>query len=868
MSPPPVEEVAFLFTDIEGSTRLWEEYPDAMRGALARHDAIIKSAIARTGGHIFKTMGDAFCAAFPTTQEALDAALSAQSALTAEPWETHLALKVRMALHRGESERRAGDYFGPPVNRVARLLAAGHGGQVLLSDAARGALRGLPADAALINLGNYLFKDLTEPMTVWQLNHPALAADFPPLRSQDYQRNNLPASVYGFIGREREVADVQRLLNTRLVTITGIGGTGKTRLVLHIGESRLADFSHGVWFVPLAPVTDTDAVALTIANALDIREIRGEDQLQSLCTALRERHMLLILDNCEHLLKPVNTAVEAILRHCPRVTIVATSREPIGVVGEQVYPLAPLSEQDAVRLFTERALLARPNFAVAKSAPTISRLCRRLDNLPLALELAAARVRVLSLEQIEERLDDRFRLLSENGESPLRTLVEWSHELLNEREQMLLARLSVFSDGWTLEAAETVCADECIDRWAVLDLLTELLEKSLLIAEDRPAGARYRMLETLRQYARERLEAQGGIDSLLRHHADYYRDFAEQIVANPAIRESEEGLQAIEAEYENLRSALDYYGQVEDGGEAGMRLAVSLGAFWLVRGHYGEGRGHYEVVMSHPGAQEPTPLRARCANVAGNLAYHQGDYEAALTLYRQALDIHHQTANVDGTAVGLNNVGSVYSDQEKYDEAYAYFKEALAIRRRLNEPTRLAGILINLGNLRIRQGDIAGAVPIYQEAYDLAIRADYPMAQMYAADCLGYAACMRRDPYAAREWYAKALPLSRDLGNPQIGANILLGLAFAARLDRHATVAARFSGAQEALREEIGAPMEAAYREEYSRHLTEVRVILGDRLFTAIFRAGRSINRDDVWTEALRYAVNPDDVADDTVFGV
>lgn len=865
---PPQGVVAFLFTDIEGSTRLWEQYPEAMRAVLARHDTLLRTIIETNGGYVFKTIGDAFCAAFPTAFEALRAAILAQRSLIHEPWESGLQLKVRMALHIGDTEYRNGDYFGPTLNRVARMLSVGHGGQVLISEIFREGLTEMPSSVMLVDLGKHPLKDINEPIAIWQVVHPDLPAGFPPLRSLSPQRTNLPAPTTAFIGREREVADIKRLAAMRMVTVTGIGGTGKTRLCLEVGATRMDEFPNGVWFVGLEHVTDPAQVPQMVAEAMGVRETPGKDLTQSLGDALRDQHLLLILDNCEPVIRGVTDLSDYLLRACPQVHILATSQEPLGVTGELVYPLLPLPEPDAIRLFADRAVLARPNFAVASNGPAIARLCRRLDGLPLALELAAARVKMLTLEQIEERLDDTFRLLTDGGQPTLRTLIDWSYEQLHERERTLLARLGVFVGGWTLESAEAVCADERIVKWEVLDLLTELLDKSLLISEDRGMGARYRMLETIRQYSRERLAQSGEEEQVRRNHAVYFLEYAEVIVKDALRRGSEEGLNAIEREYDNLRAALDYLAAAPDGGEAGMRLTTSLAPFWEVRGHWREGRARCAVALAHPSAQEPTYARAVTSDKAGRLAYLLGDYEDALRHYDEALTIFHQLQDPSGTATSMNNIGSVHSDMGEYERAYGMLKEALAIRRRREEPMMVTEILINLGNVRLRQGDVEGALPNYLESYRLSTRINYPMGQMYASDCLGYAAYRMGNATVAREWYSKALPMARELGSPAQTANILCGLAQTARLDRHYTLAARFSGVQEALREEIGAPLQPAYQEEYARHIAETKAILGEGLFNPIFQAGKTMSRKDAWKEALHYALAPEEAADETIQGI
>src|SRR5579871_4949806 len=491
----PSGTVTFLFTDIEGSTHLWEEHPEAMRTALARHDALVRGVIERHNGHVFKTVGDAFCAAFPTASEAVHAALAAQQALISEPWPAPLTIKVRMALHTGAAEVRDNDYFGQPLNRVARLLAAGYGGQALLSQTTYDLTHdALPPSVRLKTLGAHRLRDLNRPEPVFQLLHPDLPAEFPALKSLDnvFLPNNLPQQLTSFIGREREMAEIRSLLErSRLLTLTGIGGSGKTRLTLQAAAEVLGQYPDGVWLVELASLTDPDLIPQTVASALNLTEQAARSYTQTLIDHLQAKTLLLILDNCEHLIPACARLCYALLRICPRIKILASSREGLGIAGEMTYrvpslslpdskqslPLERLRQYEAVRLFIERAQLHKPDFTLTdQQAPALASVCHRLDGIPLALELAAARIRSLSVEEINTRLDNRFRLLTGGSrtalprQQTLRALIDWSYDLLTDQEKRLLCRLSVFAGGWTLEAAERVCAGEneageAIEEW-------------------------------------------------------------------------------------------------------------------------------------------------------------------------------------------------------------------------------------------------------------------------------------------------------------------------------------------------------------------------------------------------------------------
>ena len=485
MSELPTGTVIFLFTDIEGSTRLWEEHPDAMRLALERHDTLLTAAIETNNGRVFKTVGDAFCAVFSTATDALDAAIQVQlnlrnlqpSAVTSD-----LPLKVRLALHVGAAELRDADYFGPTVNRVARLLSVGHGGQILLSGAVQELVRDdLPPGVSLRDLGQHRLRDLQRAEHVYQVVHTELPADFPPLRSLNELPNNLPQQMTSFIGREKEIAEIRQMLATsRLVTLTGAGGTGKTRLSLQVAAEVMGEFPDGVWLVEFASLADPGLVPQTVATALSVREEPGRPIIQTLVDHLKAKTLLIVLDNCEHLLSASAQLTETLLRSCTHVRILASSREGLGIVGEHTYrvpsltvpdprqmlPIEKLSQYEAVKLFIDRALMVQPAFAVNnQNAPAVAHICHRLDGIPLAIELAAARVKAMSVEQISQRLNDRFRLLTGGSrtalprQQTLRALIDWSYDLLSDKEKTLLRRLSVFAGGWTLEAAEKVCSD-------------------------------------------------------------------------------------------------------------------------------------------------------------------------------------------------------------------------------------------------------------------------------------------------------------------------------------------------------------------------------------------------------------------------
>ncbi len=609
----PTGTVTLLFTDIEGSTRLWEAEPESMTRGLRRHDEILRSSIELAGGYVFKTVGDAFCAAFSTAEAALAAVLSAQRALVGQEWPTTQPILVRMGLHTGACEERDNDYFGPAVNRVARLESAAHGGQVLLSGATAELLwQSLPDGVTLRDLGAHRLKDLGRPEQVFQLEADFLPSAFPPLASLDNPDlpNNLPGQLSAFIGRERELAEVRTLAATaRLVTLTGSGGSGKTRLALQAAVELLDVALDGVWFADLAVVTEGEQVPGAVAAALELPDHSGPAVLASILEVLADQHAVIVLDNCEHVIDDAARFCEQVIRYCPRVRFLATSREPLGIEGEWVYRVpsmslpprdalsaADLAGSDSVTLFVERAKSHEPGFVLDDAAaPLVATICRRLDGIPLALELAAARLSSMSLRHLSERLDQRFRLLtggSRNAlprQQTLQATVDWSFDLLSTGERETLRRLSVFAGGFELEAAEAICAAGGIDAIDVMDLLGSLVDKSLVLAErtamEGAESVRYRLLETVRQYAAQELfksASEEELTAIRDRHAAFYLRVAEE--AGPALTGRRQGhwLRRLDAEWENLRAA---FGHLADAGrtEDVLRLATALQRFAVSR---------------------------------------------------------------------------------------------------------------------------------------------------------------------------------------------------------------------------------------------------------------------------------------------
>ncbi len=540
----PTGTVTFLFSDIEGSTRLWEAVPERMADAVARHDGIVRAAVSARGGFVFSTGGDGFAIAFQRAGDALAAALDAQQQLVTEAWPDGAAVRVRMALHTGEVEERDGNYFGPSLNRAARLMSAAHGGQVVCSAVTASLVANQRLDGAgLVELGRHRLRDLSEPEVVFQLVHPALPSEFPPLRSLDRYPGNLPVQATSFVGRERELVEYAKALEeTRVLTLSGVGGVGKTRMAVQLAADVVPTFPDGAWLVELAPVASPDAMEEAIMSALGLQQRPGTAAQRALLDFFRERRLLLVLDNCEHLLGPVAAFVDSVVAAAPGIKVLATSREGLAVPGERTVTVPSLGlpgtgataeealETPAVRLFIDRAAEVDSAFTVAPGEPhTIARLCERLDGIPLAIELAAARAKGMTPGEIITHLDRRFRLLTRGRRTAttrhqtLRNTIDWSYELLDEAERTVLRRLAVFHGSFGLPAAEAIVADEDLDPFDVVDLVVRLVEKSLVVADPGPAGTRYRLLETIRDYAWERLEDVDEVDQVAEAHARLLR---------------------------------------------------------------------------------------------------------------------------------------------------------------------------------------------------------------------------------------------------------------------------------------------------------------------------------------------------------
>lgn len=794
MSNLPSGTVTFLFTDIEGSTKIAQEHPEAMTLLLARHHEILNQSIQAYNGYVFQIVGDAFCAAFHSPREALSAALGAQQALHSEAW-SPVPIKVRMGIHTGKAEIQANnEYRGYlTLSHVQRLMSVAHGGQVLISHAAREFVHAeLPEGVTLRDMGERRLKDMLRPEHIYQLVSPSLPGDFPPIKTLDLRQHNLPAQMTSFIGRETEMNEVKQILRDhRLVTLTGSGGAGKSRLSLQVGTECLSQFPDGVWLAELAPVTDPAFVVQTLLSIFNLREGSHQSPLNTLVDHLRAKNSLLILDNCEHLIETCAQASDALLRSCPDLRILASSREALGIGGEVTYrvpsldipnpanipPLDHLERVDSIRLFIERAATAKPGFTLTKdNAASLTQICFRLDGIPLAIELAAARVKVLTPEQIAARLDDRFRLLTGGSrtalprQQTLRAMIDWSYSLLSEPEKTLFRRLAVFVSGWTLEAAEAVCrAEEGPD---ILDLLTRLVDKSLVLSDESAGEIRYHRLETIRQYSRERFLETEEVEIMRDRHLDFFVQFAELV--DEKLKGSDQVLwqSRMAAEQDNLRAALEW--GLSRKPDSALRIAGAANLFWTAGGYSAEGFRWTQKALEQVD-QTPLPsdvpneqrltARARALRGLTRLYLGLGDNASAKRAAEESIALYRQSQDLGGLAFALVILAYPLEFLGEREQAEAALQESYAIARAEGDVyvicrslNRLVRVIVDLYH------DLDLAQSYMEESLRLAREAGLRSQEAQAAESLGFIAIHRNDYDTARLYLRQSMDIYQEIG--------------------------------------------------------------------------------------------------------
>jgi predicted ATPase/class 3 adenylate cyclase len=909
-----VETLTFLFTDIEGSTALLRRLGEGVYAqALADHHSLIRSGLAAHEGEEVGTHGDAFFAVFSSPSACVAAVAQIQHALAAHEWPEGEQIRVRMGVHTGEAAQTDTGLVGLDVHRAARVAAIAYGGQVLLSETAAALVRdSLPAGMALRDLGAHRLKDLGRPEQIFQLDAPGLRAEFPPLRSLDNPAlpNNLPAQLAAFVGRERELSQVRALIgSSRLVTLTGPGGSGKTRLSLQAAAELLDGSGDGVWLVELAAVAEEDAVAPAIGEALGIATRPGRRVPELLLDALAPQDVLIVLDNCEHLIGACAKIAETIVRRCPRVHLVATSREPLGIGGETIYRVPPLSlpgpadgvpapgSSDAVALFVERAKEQGVSLPVdEETGPLIVSICARLDGMPLAIELAAARLRSLSLGALHDRLDQRFRLLTGGSrtalerQQTLQATVDWSYSLLNRAEQSLLRRLSVFAEGFDLDAAEQVCGFGDIETLEVTGLLGSLVDKSLVVAEPAGNAVRYRLLETIRQFAAERLGEAGDEEAAVAAaHGQYFLEAAEAAAPHLDERDQGEWFTRLDTDQANLRRAAEHAARDPDGTAQVLRFGAALHSYWMARSRTEEELALLAPVLERPDARTHGGLFGLgLANAA--LAARAGpvDLTTAQQLGEQAVEFARQLRDDRVLIRSLAALCDVYYFAGEPDRGRPLGQEAVERARQLGDDVLLAASLtayllasdlIDPARSELlfaeaiacteRSGHHLINSYLHNNASVHALRvgnlpaarahlehADKAMAAIGATSHhvlvnLGWVLRQEGDPDGARARFAAGLRLSRRSGERSGLAYSTLGLACVAADLGDPHQAAGLHGVAQALLDQIGEPWqdpEAGYRQD---SLHQVRACLGEEQCERAYADGMTLSLDQALDLAL-----------------
>jgi predicted ATPase/class 3 adenylate cyclase len=841
----PSGTVTFLFTDIEGSTKLLHELGDEYAEALAGHRQVLRQAFAAHGGAEVDTQGDAFLVAFARAKDAVVAAADAQRALADG------LIRVRMGVHTGEPIRTDEGYAGMDLHRGARIGAAGHGGQVLVSQTTRDLVEeDLPDALALRDLGEHRLKDLTRSQRIFQLVAEGLDREFPALTTLDSRPTNLPAQSTALVGRERELADVVDLLrrpDVRLLTLTGPGGAGKTRLALQAAADLLDDFPDGAFFVALAGIAEASLVLPTIGHTLGVKESGGLSLAEAVANFLRDRQLLLVLDNFEHVAEAAPQVIELVLEG-PSLKALVASRAPLHVSGEQEYPVPELAEVDGIALFSERAQAMKPDFRLNGDARAVAEICRRLDGLPLAIELAAARAKVLSPSALLERLERRLPVLTGGArdlpdrQRTLRDTIAWSYELLDESEQQLFSRLAVFPASFTLEAAEAICE-------ADLDTLTSLVEKSLA----RQADGRFSMLETIREYARECFEASGELDQIRRRHLEFFLALAEEAKTDLELdRRSATWLELLELEHDNSRAGLE---SARELGEHSLelRLVSALCIFWEARSHLDEGRKRIaEAFASNPDA--PVSLRGDALRYSALMAHKQGDFQAARALSEEAAAGHEATGDMRGLAHALNLLGVVSAGEGDLDRAKALYDQSHSIREQLGDTTGIQSSMHNLGLVALDQADFDEARRQLEAAVAFAQKNELERQIANSLTDLGFAVLGQAQHQEARVVFEEALRQCSELGWKENMAYSFVGLAAVSTATGDLERGARILGQVESLGEEIHLKLERYARTTRDQTQQDLESRLGSARFAWCFEEGRSSPFEDAISLALANA--------------
>ena len=919
----------FLFTDIAGSTKLWEEFPEEMEIALAKHDQLISDVIDEYGGHVFKMVGDAVHAVFESPMAALEAAVVCQRTLLIGPKVEEKPLSVRMSLHAGVCLEREGDYLGPTVNRISRLLSAAHGGQVILSQAMTDALQGrLPEGVRLRDLGQHRLKDLGHPEQIYQVVAAGLPEEISQLKTLEFRPHNLPTSTSSFVGRSGEIEELQALSSaSRLLTLTGPGGIGKSRLALQVAAEVVDEYSDGVFFVPLAAVRDQSLVPKALADALQVPISEKKKVVDLLTGYLIQRQLLLILDNFEQVVG-AGPFLGSLLMSCPHLRIIVTSRQRLDIYGEYEYPVPVmnmpgeilpqdwrlLANNDAVSLFLQRAQASNPEFALsAENAEDVVCVCRKLDGLPLAIELAAPRIRFFSPASLNQKLDSRLGFLTSgprdapSRQRTLRRAIDWSYDLLDSNEKTLFSRLGVFVSGWTLGAAEEVCMQDLvpdellnssqqnfierksIESDDIFELLTSLVDKSLLqmnVAED--GEPRFNMLETIREYALERLTERNEHEFIHRRHLQYFVALVES-VEDRHEQMTPSTIKQLSAEHDNFTATLSWsLGSeqheitIKDRLYA-TRLVIALRMYWYIRGYLEEGRHWLNLSLSQ--VTERNISRAKALLASGMLAWQQGDYELSKADLEESAAIFRELDDKPGLAEAGHYLGHLSFDQRDYQGAQGFFEESLEHFRALNNETFSLILLSDTGMVAYHKHDLETARERFEAALegfrrqgkesnaadqlnrlgDIArMDNDYKKAaSLYDEslilfrefdDTLGIASCLHKlgqvclhhEKFSqARDLFSESLTLQQEMGNKQGIGECLAAFAGLAGITGESDAAARLGAATELFLEELGAPLSPADKFEFTRVQEIVLEAVGASRYRDLCVEGRVMTLDE-----------------------
>ncbi|HET7338872.1 MAG TPA: BTAD domain-containing putative transcriptional regulator [Candidatus Dormibacteraeota bacterium] len=852
----PSGMMTFLLTDVEGSTRRWDRNPAAMQQAMEIHDAVLGRAINAHGGMQVESgrEGDSILAVFRRATDAVACGVEVQASLASQRWPEGADVHIRVAIHTGEAELRGGHYFGPTVYRCARLLATGFGDQILLTQATHDVVVDtLSGGVGLRDLGRHRLRDLERPERIFQVTGAGLRSEFPPLNSLDPRRHNLPISPTRFIGRESELAEISdRLAAHRMVTLVGPGGTGKTRLALQAAADNIDRFADGVWCVEFASVREPDLVPQTVAEALGVREEAGRPLIRTLLDRWRDRKFLLVMDNCEHLIPAIVRLADELLRSCEHIRLIATSREALRVNGEAIMRVGPLAEHDGVSLFVERSAAAEVGFRMTEeNAPVIAQICRRVEDIPLAIELAAGRSRMMSPAEILARLQESFSVLAggsrsfEGRHETLSTAIDWSYWLLSDEEQRLLRSLSVFFGGFTLDAAEAVFGES---ERPTLELLGQLIDKSLVAAQAMPdSSTRYVLLETVREYAHHKLRENDEHADAHTRHARYFAalvDASRAGIIGPARRG---WVQRLSTEIDNIRMVFEL--STLPTREI-LAMAAGLGDFWEARAAYTEARAQLDAALALD--LQPSPERADALQAAGLVAWAQGDQAAATGYTTEALRLSRNFGDRKEEALCLQQLAQVATQEGDFDRARPYVMEAVEIAASGGFQQIQALCEWRLGFIALFTGDLDGAKKHYEASLAISQLIGDPEMMGNAHQMLGIVAHREGRLPEAESQLRASLDLQRTEGSLRSIANLLEALAAVAADQHNAERALCLGGAAEGLRKSIGVVSASPLHVEISERLHSLRnTPESERAWSS----GITMSRDEAIAYALKESI-------------